>query len=181
MREKRSHEMAPFVGDCRPEPGATQFEIEIHVRTVFAPLSPAEIEILIDEHQRIVGDGCFDPRFDPTTWRFPSNALPDIYLEFLRFSNGGFFNGQHRKLDPLFSTHEARDYMLGYSVPHWMPMTLPFAFDGGGGFYLLDMRHDSVRTDFPVLWAHASNLGFDDAQVLAPSFMAFIEFGLGRE
>ena len=97
------------------------------------------------------------------------------YLGFLRWSNGGYFQGIARDLDPLFSTHEVRDYMLTYNIPHWMPETCPIGFDGGGGFYLLDMRKELQPREFPVVWAHASNLGFEDARQLAKSFSEFIE------
>ncbi|MEZ6056979.1 MAG: SMI1/KNR4 family protein [Planctomycetaceae bacterium] len=170
-----------YFDNCRTEPGATDSEIDTFVLTVSAPLTSSEVQELLEEHRQVVGDGCFDPPFKPESWRLPTRSLPSGYLDLLRFSNGGFFDGQHRDLDPLFSTREVRDYMLGYSVPHWMPMTLPFAFDGGGGFYLLDMRDDSLARGFPVIWAHACNLCFEDARLLAPSFMDFIESGLGPE
>lgn len=164
--------------DAEPQNGATAEEIDEFVRTIAAPITSDEERELLEEHRQVVGEGCFDPPFDPTRWELPSRPLPSSYLAFLRYSNGGFFRGEHRDLDPLFTTREVRDYMLGYSILHWMPMTLPIGFDGGGGFYLLDMRGNK-HSEYPVIWAHSGNLGFSDAIELAPSFQQFIECGLG--
>jgi hypothetical protein len=165
---------------AQPEPPASDADIAGFVQSVFAPLSVNEIKELHAEHKAAVGDGCFDPPFDPAVWQLPKRPLPESYLAFLRYSNGGFFAGQNRDLDPLFNTREVRDYMLGYSIPHWMPMSCPIGFDGGGTFYLLDMRFDSQFNDYPVLFAHACNLGYDDAVVLADSFAELIDTLLGK-
>ncbi len=165
--------------DGKPESPATDSDITALVESVFAPLSAHEIKELHNEHKAAVGDGCFDPPFDPAGWELPRRPLPASYLAFLRYSNGGFFPGAKRDLDPLFNTHEIRDYMLGYSIPHWMPLSCPIGFDGGGTFYLLDMRRSSKNNDYPVLFAHASNLGYDDAVTLADSFAELIETQLG--
>ncbi len=165
---------------AQPESPATDADIAAFVKSVFAPLSDDEIKYLNAEHKAAVGDGCFDPPFDPSVWQLPQRPLPDSYLAFLRFANGGFFAGQNRDLDPLFNTDEVRDYMLGYSVPHWMPVSCPIGFDGGGTFYLLDMRHDTTANDYPVLFAHAGNLGYDEAVTLAESFAELIQTQLGQ-
>ena len=165
---------------AQPEPPASDADIAGFVHSVFAPLSANEIKELLAEHTAAVGDGCFDPPFDPTVWQLPKRPLPESYLAFLRYSNGGFFAGQNRDLDPLFTTQEVRDYMLGYSIPHWMPLSCPIGFDGGGTFYLLDMRFDSQVNDYPVLFAHAGNLGYDDAVTLANSFAELLDTQLGR-
>jgi hypothetical protein len=162
-----------------PVAGASNDEVQSFSKKVFAPLTDAEIRDLINEHRSVVGEGCFDPPFRPAEWKLPSRRLPDSYLDFVRLSNGGYFQGRHRDLDPLFSINEVRDYLLGYSVPHWMPEACPIGFDGGGGFYLLDMRSEADGDDYPIVWAHASNLSFDDAKVLAPSFHEFVRTALG--
>ncbi len=162
------------------EPPATDADIAAFVGSVFAPLSDREIRDLHAEHKAAVGDGFFDPPFDPTPWQLPKYPLPNSYLSFLRYSNGGYFAGANRNFDPLFSTSEVRDYMLGYSIPHWMPCSCPIGFDGGGTFYLLDMRRKSTVGDYPVLFAHAGSLGYDDAVTLASSFAELIAKRLGE-
>ena len=166
--------------EFQPEAPAADNDIAVFVESVFAPLTDSEIEDLVHEHKKIVGDGNFDPPFDPSLWQLPNHKLPDSYLEFLRFSNGGFFGGENRDLDPLFTTHQVREYMLAYSIPHWMPKSCPIGFDGGGTFYLLDMRKSSKINDYPVLLAHAGNLGYDNAMRIADSFAELLETKLGE-
>jgi hypothetical protein len=167
--------------DARCQLGAAPAVIDEFIESVCAPLTQTEMQELTEEHRRALGGGAFDPVFDPSIWKLPCRAFPATYLELLRHSNGGFFRGRYRDLDPLFSTFEVRDYMLAYSVPHWLPETLPFAFDGGGGFYLLDLRSPSTDDEYPIIWSHACNLSFEDARLLGPSFREFIETGLGPE
>lgn len=159
---------------------ATDADIAAFVGSVFAPLSNEEISNLLVEHKAIVGDGGLGPPFDPRTWVFPQFPLPDSYLSFLRYSNGGYFAGVNRDFDPLFNTQEVRDYMLCNGIPHWMPSSCPIGFDGGGTFYLLDMRQKSDNGDYPVLFAHAGNLGYDEAITLAHSFEELIASQLGK-
>lgn len=162
------------------EPPASSEEILEFTKTVFAPLTRDEVRELEVEHKRSVGGGHWDPPFDPSTWVLPSHPLPESYLSFLRYSNGGFFAGENRDFDPLFSTREVRDYLLGYSIPHWMSGVCPIGFDGGGTFYLLDMREPPVEDDYPVLFAGSGALSFDDAEVVGASFAILVESALGQ-
>ena len=74
---------------CETMPPASDVEIDLFTASVFAPLCEKELHELHEEHKRAVGDGRFDPTFDPGCWHFPKNPLPKSYLDFLRFSNGG--------------------------------------------------------------------------------------------
>jgi hypothetical protein len=101
----------------------------------------------------------------------PDGPLPPSYLSLLRWSDGGsFVNGDHR-FDPFLPCSRLREYLLGYHVPQYMPGALPFALDGGGGFYLFDMRAGPVRGEYPLLYAGASNLRYDDAVAVASSLI----------
>ena len=164
---------------CETLPPASDDEIARFVASVFASLSDADVRELHEEHRRIVGDGYFDPPFDPARWHLPENPLPKSYLDFLRFSNGGYFEGTHRDFDPLFPTDEVRVYMLGYSIPNWMPGVCPIGFDGGGTFYLLDMRGPPIDEAYPVLFAHAGALFFDDAIKIVDSFEDLVNSAIG--
>lgn len=164
---------------AQPGPPATDADIAKFVESVFEPISDEEIKALHAEHEAVVGDSCCDPAFDPGSWQLPQRKLPDSYLAFLRYSNGGFFAGQNRNFDPLFNVNEIRDYMLAYCIPHWMPLSCPIGFDGGGTFYLLDMREDAPANDYPVLFAHAGNLGYNQAITLTETFADLIETQLG--
>lgn len=158
-----------------PESPATEAEIAALVESVSAPLTELEIAELQAVRRAIAGD----VGFDPASWPLPGRPLPDSYLAFLRYSNGGFFSGLHRNFDSLFKTDEVREYMLGYDIPRWMPLSCPFGFDGGGTFYLFDMREEPVNGDYPVLFAHAGNLDYEDAITLAGSFAELIATQLG--
>jgi len=52
-----------------------------------------------------------------------------------------------------------------------MPDSLPFAFDGYGDFYLFDMRRDPVEGEYPILFILSGNLGYEDAIIVATSFV----------
>ncbi|TWT29976.1 SMI1/KNR4 family protein [Blastopirellula retiformator] len=166
--------------NAKPESPATDAEIAAFVESVFAPLTAQELEELHAEHRAIVGEGSFDPPFNPAIWPLPNRRLPESYLAFLQYSNGGSFSGDNRDFDPLFTTNQVRQYMLFYSIPHWMPLSAPIGFDGGGTFYLLDMRDDPIDGDYPVLFANACNLGYDEAVKLADSFSELIANKLGQ-
>jgi hypothetical protein len=62
--------------------------------------------------------------------------------------------------------------MLAYHLPEYMPGGLPFAFNGGGTFYLFDMREGAVHGEYPVVCSHAGNLGWgpDACFLVASSF-----------
>lgn len=77
-------------------------------------------------------------------------------------------------LDPI---HGVRAIMLGYHVPEYMPGALPFAFDGCGTFYLLDMRKPAVGDEYPVLLAHSTYLSWepDAIEMLASNLVDAIQ------
>jgi hypothetical protein len=62
--------------------------------------------------------------------------------------------------------------LLAYCLPQYMPGALPIAFDGGGTFYLFDMRKAAKQGEYPVVCSHAGNLGWEaDACIrIATSF-----------
>jgi hypothetical protein len=50
---------------------------------------------------------------------------------------------------------------LAYHLPEYMPGALPFAFNGGGVFYLFDLREPAdADGQYPVVAVHAGNLGW---------------------
>ena len=103
-------------------------------------------------------------------WTIPSGPLPASYLDLLGWSNGGSLIRDDVSLDPFFSTHEVRDYLLSYLVPKWMPGALPFGFDGGGAFYMFDMRQPAENGHYPVIRVDSGDLDWDEAEVMAASF-----------
>lgn len=69
--------------------------------------------------------------------------------------------------------------LVAYQIPFYLPGTLPIAFDGGGTFYLLDMRQAPVDGEYPILFASAGALDFTESPCLAASFPELIESKLG--
>ncbi|MGC4046208.1 MAG: SMI1/KNR4 family protein [Armatimonas sp.] len=166
---------SPLSQPCSP---ATEQEIALFVQTVFAPLNSEE-QREAAEYDQYMGE--IDPSYSGfclSRWQFPIYPLPESYLNFLQFSNGGFFEGKNRFLN-LFKTSEVREMMLGYGVPYWMPNVCTIGFDGGGNLYLFDMRLPQVNGDYPIWLVHAGDMNFEDAQQIASSFTEFINTALG--
>jgi hypothetical protein len=51
--------------------------------------------------------------------------------------------------------------MLLYHLPVYMPGAMPIAFNGGGAFYLFDMREDAVGGEYPVVCSHSQSVGWE--------------------
>jgi hypothetical protein len=154
--------------------GATDEEVQALVASLSTPVSDEEAAAINASQSNPfpASDPLHDSYlpFDARKWRPPEQPLPATYLSFLRFSNGGsFFNGD-RRFDPFFPSDRIREYLLGYHVPQYMPGAVPFAFDGGGCFYLIDMRQAPVEGEYPILFVGSGNLQFDDAVLVATSF-----------
>jgi hypothetical protein len=166
--------------EARPDPGASDGDIERFVATVGKPPTAAEVRAVHRSQSNPFPKG--DPLhaayrpFDPSAWVMPSRALPPLYLAFLRWSNGGWFRSGERELGFFPSSGPSggvRAMMLAYHLPEYMPSALPFAFNGGGTFYLFDMREEAIRGEHPVVCAHAGNLGWgpDECCLVAGSFV----------
>jgi hypothetical protein len=157
--------------EARPACGASEAAIERFVATIGQPLSAAEIaEINRDQENPFRSTdplhAAYRP-FDPSGWVLPSRPLPQDYLSFLRWSNGGWCSTGDREFG-FFPTEDptncVRDMMLAYHLPQYMPGALPFAFNGGGTFCLLDMREPAQDGNYPVVCASAGDLGWEPDQ-----------------
>jgi SMI1 / KNR4 family (SUKH-1) len=165
---------AVFV-EAHPRPRASEEDLAVALADLKRPLSEEEAAAVARSQSNPFPRD--DPLhaawrpFDARRWRVPKGPLPPSYLSFLRWADGGSFANGGRRFDPFFPCSRLREYLLAYHVPQYMPGTLPFAFDGGGCFYLFDMRGKSVRGEFPVLYVGAGNLNFADAVTVASSFL----------
>ena len=166
--------------EARPDRGASDVEVQHFVVSIAQPLSQAEIDEINRSQRNPFPEG--DPlhavyrSLDPSVWVLPKQALPPAYLAFLRYSNGGWFRSGDREFG-FFGTAGpggVRDMTLAYQVPQYMSGALPFAFNGAGTFYLFDMRTEPVRDEYPIVCAHAGNLGWDSdaCYLVADSFEA---------
>jgi hypothetical protein len=102
--------------------------------------------------------------------------LPPSFRTFLAWSNGGLFARGASEIG-VFGTAHMREYLLADCVPEWMPGATPFAFDGGGSFYMFDMRRMPLAGEYPVLRVRAGSLGYDpdDCRRVADGFPAACE------
>lgn len=162
-----------FTWNAKPR-GARPDQIAWAERTVASAHTNAEIEQIMASQQNPFRPE--DPLykeykpFDPRLWRLPQRPFPPSYVSLLQWSDGGEFAREERGLFPLFACDDLRGYMLQYHVPEYMPGALPFGMNGGGEFYLLDMRHPADDDqEYPVLQASAGNLCYVDAEVLGSS------------
>ena len=94
--------------------------------------------------------------------------LPDSYLALLTISNGGGLTVGEREI-AYFNKESIRSFLVDYQFPVYMPSALPFGLNGGGIFYIFDMREPSVDGEFPILVASGGNLQYSETPVIANS------------
>jgi hypothetical protein len=165
--------------ESRPAAGACDLEIDRFVASIGQPLSVEEIAQVNRSQQNPFPAS--DPLhrayrpFDPSVWMMPNRPVPPDYLSFLRWSNGGWFRNGDREFE-FFPTDDptggVRSMTLAYHVPEYMPQALPFAFNGGGTFYLLDMREPAEGGNYPVVCCSAGEQGWEACWRVADSFEA---------
>lgn len=169
---------AAVFDESHPVDGASHELIDEFLASVVQPLSGQEINAIVEAQRNPFP--ATDPLhnrwtpIDPTNWSMPSGDLPQDYIDFLQWSNGGEFMTGSRRFQFLPATdqgHGVRATLLGYMVPEYLPGLLPFAFDGGGTLYLFDMREPLVDGNYPIAVSHAGDLGFP-AITIAESFVA---------
>ena len=163
-----------------PESPASDADIE-QLASALRPLNESEIQSTNQAHRRIIPQD--DPTygspgsFDAGRWIIPNGPFPPSYISLLRWSNGGCFVNGERSFNDVFASHEVRDMLLGYEIPEYMSGAVPIAFDGGGNFYLFDMRRTPVDGEYPIVFTHAGDLGWHDAVHTADTFL---DMCLGR-
>ena len=94
--------------------------------------------------------------------------LPNSYIDLLTISHGGGIAIGDREI-AYFEKDSMRNYMIDYQFPVYMPSALPFGLNGGGIFYVFDMRESAVDGEFPIVAASSGNLCYDDAPTIARS------------
>ena len=94
--------------------------------------------------------------------------LPSTYLDLLAISNGGGIAIGEREI-AYFESESMRNYMIDYQFPVYMPGALPFGLNGGGVFYVFDMREPAIDQEYPIVAASSGNLCYDDAPTIARS------------
>ncbi|MDY0282481.1 MAG: SMI1/KNR4 family protein [Salinivirgaceae bacterium] len=167
--------------EASPAPGADDDEIEKFVSSIQLPLTESEADEISQNLKNPFPPthplhASYKP-FDPKKWMMPDKPLPADYVSLLRWSNGGWCRSGEREFG-FFPTSDAkcgvRAMLLAYHLPEYMPLALPFAFNGGGVFYLFDMREESIAGEYPVVCSHAGNIGWGHGEynIVAESFSA---------
>jgi hypothetical protein len=167
--------------EATPEAGASAAEIAEFAASVFAPLSDEEVSEIVGRQLNPFPRR--DPLYkkwkptDPRRWRLPARNMPRSFLGWLRWSNGGLFRNGKREFglfDALGPKTGVRAMLLAYEFPEYMPGGLPFALNGGGTFYVFDMRKPTVGGEYPIYAARAGNLGFrrGEGARVAPRLLA---------
>lgn len=166
--------------ESHPVKGATAADLKEFVATICRPLTLVEIQDATRSQSNPFRQGdplhsCWKP-FDATKWLIPDRPVSRSYLEFLSWSNGGEFRQGNRWLQflpALDPSHGVRAMLLAYQLPQYMPGAIPFAFDGGGIFYLFDMRQVASNGEYPIVCSQSGNLGWepDECVQIAESFL----------
>lgn len=127
---------------------------------------PFSAEEIAEIHKGGIAEG------DPALWTLPTLPLPPSYLSFLAWSDGGNFTQGEREFG-FFSTSEVRTNLLAYGLMEYLPGLVPIAMDGGGTFYLLDLRSPAQRDEYPILFGNSGTLDLDEDEqhVVAWSFL----------
>jgi hypothetical protein len=150
------------------EPGAPQSVLDRFVAEVGLPITAQEVETINRSQQNPFPPtdplyAAYRP-FDPSAWVIPNRPLPASYLSLLRWSDGGWGRTGEREFgffSALCPSGGVRAMLLAYQLPQYMPNTLPIAFNGGGIFYLFDMRRPAVKGEYPIVAASAGYLSWD--------------------
>jgi hypothetical protein len=155
-------------------PGATSEQIQLLVASISEPVTETEAREIVARQRNPFPKT--DPLFaafqpvDSREWIFPNRPLPETYLEFLQWSDGPWCANGAREFG-FFGTSDVRLMMTAYEIPEYMPFAVPFALNGGGVFYLFDMREDAADGEYPVVVAAAGNLDWDAAPRIASDFV----------
>jgi hypothetical protein len=167
---------AALFDEMLPEPGASDQQIAALTHGLKQPLSQVERDAVTLNHipvaHRTVPLPPVQLPFDIDLWVMPKRKLPQSFLAFLRWSNGGYFRNGTRQFANIFSTVEIREMMLAYEFPQYMPQAVPFAFDGGGCFYSFDLRNEPLHDEYPIVFCGAGSLDYDEATLVATTFVA---------
>jgi hypothetical protein len=97
--------------------------------------------------------------------------LPEPYRQFLLASNGGWGRSGEREFG-FFGTEEMASYWHDYEFGEYMPRALPFALNGGGTFYVFDVRNAPLASESAVFTCDSGANTWATATLLADSFQA---------
>jgi hypothetical protein len=140
-----------------PEPGATEEQIQQLLDSISEPLTEEKIRLL-EERLGVNPYPPSDPAhatympIDARALRMPARRLPDSFLDFLRWSNGGRFRHGNRELE-FFGCEGVRNMRFNTCLVAFAPLVVPFGWHDGNmlGF---DTGKDPGNGEFPVVFVH---------------------------
>jgi hypothetical protein len=135
------HDWTRLFEVTRREPALAPLEARRQIEQLSAPLSASELAELAG----VVG--CPEEALR-TQNPVAQHGFPEELLDLYRWCDGGDLTVGDRRFEPLLRLGEIREYLLAYGVIHWLPGCIPFAMDGGGCFYLLDVARPSPCVRF---------------------------------
>ena len=101
----------------------------------------------------------------------PFRGLPESYLAFLRWSNGGTFRNGIRNI-AFWHCGGPRRMMDRFHFAEFAPLIVPFASNPGtGDWYGFDTSSEPVAGEFPVVYIDHEIMR--ERLVLAPTFLDF--------
>lgn len=154
------------------EKPAKEVDIECLKFKTLLPMTQSEIDETNHSHWDHIKDS--RQEFDSSKWEIPKGTFPNSFVNFLRWSNGGYFENGERNFSPFFSPAEIRQMLLAYEFPEYMQGAVPFAFDGGGVFYIFDMRKEPADGEYNIYMAGSGALFWEDAVFVAETFNELI-------
>ena len=143
---------------CEPNPGLNPEYVPLVDRLIAEPLNDEERKEIAEREMS-----------DPATWQMPSKPLPESYLSFLAWSNGGHFIQGDREF-AMFGAEELREYLITYEFPARCPNAVAFAADGLGGLYVFDLRREALNGEYPICHFAPDHFSFHDSDPVAVSF-----------
>lgn len=156
-----------------PEAPASDADISYLQNNTLMALTRSEINQLNQVHWDLIKDS--QQNFDASNWHLPIGKFPPSYICFLRWSNGGSFQNGAMQFEPFFTPQEIREYLLNYEFPAYLPNAVPIGFDGGGIFYILDMREPPIQGEYPIFMIGAGALFWEEAVWIADTFETLLK------
>ena len=163
--------------EADPKSGCSEEEIRELLTAIARPLDPKQLT----DYRWLMGGNPYPPGTperdayvpsDPAGWPLPSRGLPASYLSFLRWSNGGEFRSQQRRIK-FIEARWVRNVMLTNLFPMAAPHVVPFAgVPEEGDWYAFDTTAEPAAGEFPVVYvAHGGTMR--EPMSLAPTFPEF--------
>ena len=107
------------------------------------------------------------------TWVFPQYKFPLEFMELIKEYSGCAFLKGEREFS-VFGPEDLREMNIAYELPEYMQGAVSIGLDGSGNHIVFDMRAKSENNNYKVYGVHSGCLEWEDAILLAPDFVTFV-------